>query len=55
MDIVSMCKLAQPLMAAKLKATRLLTANNEQASAHGETGLKQIAAPITDARLSQPR
>jgi len=39
-----MCKPAQPLIAAKLNATRQLTANNEQASAHGENGLNQIPA-----------
>src|SRR5262245_26534070 len=55
MHTVNMCKAAQPLIAAKLKAIRQLTANNEQASAHGENGLNQIAATVIDARLNQPR
>src|ERR1044071_508627 len=60
MQTVNKCRPAHPLIVEKLKATRQLAANNEQASAHGE-GLivrvtaSQIAATTIDARLNQPR
>ena len=61
MQTVNKCRLAQPLIAAKSKATRLLTAPNQQASAQGESDLivRVIAnhgtTTVINKRLNQPR
>src|SRR5215213_2452861 len=60
MHIVSKCRPAQPLIPAKLKAMRQLTANNKPARPHAENVIVRVTAShavaaVIDKRLSQPR